>query len=142
VVLTLVTPVVGHLSDRMGRLKIMTASAIAYAITIIPGFLMLNNYPGTASLILLMTWLGFLKATYFGALPALMSESFPPRTRATGLALSYNIGTTVFGGFTPVIIAGLIALTHSAFAPGIYLVISAVISLFAIAMMRSRLGLR
>ena len=67
-------------------------------------------------------WLGALKALYFGPLAALMSELFPPATRATGLGLSYNIGVTIFGGMAPVIMTwlGSFALFGD-LAPGYYI---------------------
>ena len=49
---------------------------------------------------------------------------------------------TVFGGFTPVAVASLIALTHNNLAPGIYLMLAAVISLFTLIWARLRLSVR
>ncbi|CAE6796630.1 hypothetical protein R69658_04765 [Paraburkholderia aspalathi] len=83
-----------------------------------------------------------LKATYFGALPALMSEIFPTQTRATGLAVSYNIGVTVFGGFAPFVITWLIDASGNKLAPGFYLMFCAVVSLLALNAVRSTLKIR
>jgi MHS family proline/betaine transporter-like MFS transporter len=45
----------------------------------------------------------------FAALsPLLMSNIFPPEIRLTRLALSYNLGHTIFGGLAPIIVTGLI----------------------------------
>jgi Arabinose efflux permease len=132
IVLTVLTPIVGHLSDRLGRIKIMISAALAYAITIAPAFMLLERFPSFTVLMLVMLWLGALKAIYFGALPALMSEAFPPATRATGLALSYNLGTAIFGGFTPVVVAWLISMTGSKLAPSFYLMVCAAVSLVAL----------
>jgi MFS transporter, MHS family, proline/betaine transporter len=68
-----------------------------------------------------------------------MSDLFPTRTRTTGMAVGYNLGTTIFGGFTPLAVAALIAATGNNLAPGFYLMIAAVISLFTLLWARKRL---
>ena len=138
VVLTVLTPWVGHISDRLGRTKLMIGAALAYAITVTPAFIWLRQVPSVTTLMLVMLWLCFLKSVYFGALPALMSEAFPAATRATGLALSYNLGTTIFGGFTPLIIATLISTTGSKLSPAFYLMLCAALSLIALVGLRRR----
>jgi MHS family proline/betaine transporter-like MFS transporter len=75
-------------------------------------------------------------------LPALMAETFPVETRATGMAISYNIGVTVFGGFAPLIVATLIQATGSKLAPAFYLMALGTISLFALWQCRKTLNLR
>jgi MHS family proline/betaine transporter-like MFS transporter len=37
------------------------------------------------------------------ALPALITELFPGKTRYTGLSVSYNISMAIFGGTTPLV---------------------------------------
>jgi MHS family proline/betaine transporter-like MFS transporter len=78
-----------------------------------------------------------LKGLYLGPIAALMSELFPPATRATGLGLSYNIGVTVFGGMGPAIMTWLG--TFSAIgelAPGYYLTAVCILSLWALITIR------
>lgn len=142
VILSLVTPIVGHLSDSVGRMRLMVTASLLYAVSVIPSFVLLTKFPSTSALLAVTAWLCLLKALYFGALPALMSEAFPVRTRATGLALSYNIGTTVFGGFTPMIITWLISVTASSLSPGFYLVLCAAVSLVSLTAVRKTLALR
>ena len=81
--------------------------------------------------------LGTLKALYLGALAALMSELFPPATRATGLGLSYNIGVTAFGGMGPAIMTwlGSFALIGE-LAPGYYLTAVCLLTLAALITIR------
>jgi MHS family proline/betaine transporter-like MFS transporter len=61
------------------------------------------------------------------------------RTRTTGMAVGYNLGTTIFGGFTPLAVASLIAATGNNLAPGFYLMLAAIISLFTLLWARTRL---
>ena len=68
-----------------------------------------------------------------------MAEMFPTPTRVTGMALSYNIGVAVFGGFAPLIAQWLIDLTGSKLAPGYYLIATALLSLAALVIVRRSL---
>ncbi|WP_159874793.1 MFS transporter [Aquitalea denitrificans] len=133
VILTVVTPFSGYLSDRIGRLKQMTVAGVLFALTIYPVFLYVSHSGSAWALYVLVCWLALLKSIYFGALPALMSEIFPPATRATGMAIGYNVGVTVFGGFAPAIIVWLISATGSNNAPSFYLMFTTLISLAALA---------
>jgi MFS family permease len=141
-ILTFVTPFVGHLSDRIGRIRVMSWAGIVFTLTIYPVFRSLGEHASLAGLMAMMAWVGLLKAVYFGALPALMAETFPVETRATGMAISYNIGVTIFGGFAPLIVASLIQATGSKLAPAYYLTLLGVISLFALWRCRKTLNLR
>ncbi|WP_082697789.1 MFS transporter [Arthrobacter sp. EpRS71] len=132
VILTFGTPVVGHLSDKFGRLRIMIPTAILTALMVIPLFLWLTAGRSFLVLATTMTILGCLKAAYFGALPSVMSDAFDARSRATGLSFSYNASVAAFGGFTPMIAAYLIEITGQDVAPAYYLAILACLSLVAL----------
>lgn len=132
VILTFGTPLVGHLSDKFGRLKIMIPTVIITGIMVIPLFLWLVAGKSFLVLAATMTILGCLKAAYFGALPSLMSDAFDAPSRTTGLSFSYNASVAAFGGFTPMIAAYLIETTGQAMAPGYYLAVLACLSLAAL----------
>ncbi|ANS31128.1 major facilitator superfamily protein [Rhodococcus opacus] len=131
-ILTFATPLVGHLSDRYGRLNIMIPAAIVIAVTVIPLFIWLIAAKSFLVLCLVMIALGAMKAAYFGALPSVMSDAFPVHTRATGLSFSYNTTVAIFGGFTPMVTAFLIQATGQPVAPGYYLALLAGISIIAL----------
>ncbi|MCY0386649.1 MFS transporter [Robbsia sp. Bb-Pol-6] len=137
-ILTGVTPLAGHLSDRIGRLRQMSLTALLILLTGYPAFVFVVSHPGAPALFALVAWLSLLKSIYFGALPALMSEIFPAATRATGMSIGYNVGVAVFGGFTPAIVIWLLSVTGNASAPSFYLMFTAVISLSALAALSRR----
>ena len=141
-IVTLLTPLVGHWSDKVGRTRIMLGAGVLFLLTVYPAFVFMNAYPTLPALLAAVAWVALLKTTYFAAIPALMAELFPVRTRTTGMAIGYNIGTTVFGGFTPLVVTSLIAATGNNLAPGLYLMFAAVVSLFTILWARSRLRVR
>ncbi|QHK18504.1 MFS transporter [Pseudarthrobacter psychrotolerans] len=132
IILTFGTPVVGLLSDKYGRMKIMIPAAVVIGISVIPLFLWLNAGRTFFVLASVMVILGLLKAIYFGALPSVMSDAFPARARATGLSFSYNTAVAVFGGFTPMIAAFLIEATGQNMAPGYYIAVLSCLSIVAL----------
>ena len=132
----------GRSRDRVGRVRLMMWAGSVFTLTIYAVFKVLGEHSGLVALMATMAWVGLLKAVYFGALPALMAETFPIETRATGMAISYNIGVTIFGGFAPLIVASLIQATGSKLAPAYYLMLLGVISLIALWRCRKTLDLR
>jgi MHS family proline/betaine transporter-like MFS transporter len=138
-IVMVLTPMVGHWSDKVGRTRIMLGAGSLFFLTIYPAFMFMNAHPSLLTLLAAVVWVAVLKAIYFAPIPALMSDLFPTRTRTTGMAVGYNVGTTVFGGFTPLAVAALIAVSGNNLAPGIYLMLAAVISLFTLVWARKRL---
>ena len=137
-IMMVLVPFVGHLSDKIGRIRIMLTVGVVFFATVYPAFMFMNAHPSLPTLLAAVVWVALLKAAYFAPIPALMSDLFPPSTRTTGLAFGYNIGTTLFGGFTPLAVTWLISVTHNNLAPGLYLMIAAVISLLTLAWARWR----
>jgi MFS family permease len=137
IAVTILTPIAGNVSDRIGRLRHMIAVGLLMLVSVFPAFLLLTRTPVPVVIVSGVVYLAALKAIYFGPLAALMSELFPPATRATGLGLSYNIGVTLFGGMGPAIMTwmGSFALIGD-LAPGYYLTVIAVLSLCALVTIR------
>ncbi|WP_433865112.1 MFS transporter [Ralstonia wenshanensis] len=137
----LLSPVMGALSDRIGRIRIMLTTSVLMILLIYPMFALLRAYPTIGALLALQAVSGIFKAAYSGPMPALMSEIFPTRVRSTGLSLGYSLGVTLFGGFAPFIVTWLIHATGDTLAPSYYVLTAAVvsgISLTIIALRRRR----
>jgi MFS transporter, MHS family, proline/betaine transporter len=134
---TLLTPIAGIISDRVGRTTHMIAINLLLLASIVPAFLLLTKNPTPTIIILAVLWLATLKSLYFGPLAALMSELLPAATRATGLGLGYNIGVTLFGGMGPVIVTwlGTIAFIGD-LSPAYYLTFVGLLSLSALLTIR------
>ena len=139
----LLSPVMGALSDRIGRIRIMLTTSVLMIVLIYPMFALLRAYPTIGALLALQAVSGIFKAAYSGPMPALMSEIFPTRVRSTGLSLGYSLGVTLFGGFAPFIVTWLIHTTGDTLAPSYYVLTAAVvsgISLTIIALRHRRAG--
>ncbi|BBU26669.1 MFS transporter [Burkholderia sp. THE68] len=138
------SPLMGALSDRFGRIRIMLGTSIFMGVTIYPMFAWLQSHPTIASLVMLQSVAGILKAAYSGPMPALMSEIFPTRVRSTGLSIGYALGVTLFGGFAPTIVEAFIHVTGDKLAPSYYVLLAAVLSAVSLAIVawRMRAGRR
>jgi MHS family proline/betaine transporter-like MFS transporter len=134
---TLLTPIAGIVSDRIGRTTHMIAINLLLWASIVPAFLLLTKNPTPMVIILAVLWLATLKSLYFGPLAALMSELLPAATRATGLGLGYNIGVALFGGMGPVIMTWLGSIAFvGELSPAYYLTFVGLLSLSALVTIR------
>jgi len=103
-----------------------------------PVFYLIVAWPSLATVIFAVGFLNLIKAGYSGVLPSLISEQFPVETRAVGVAFSYSISVTVFGGFAPFVATWLIAMTGDALSPAYYLMATALLSIVALMAIRRR----
>lgn len=58
-------------------------------------------------------------------LPAHLAELFPTRVRSSALAISYGLGTALFGGTAPLVATLLVRRTGSSVAPAVYALVVA-----------------
>jgi MHS family proline/betaine transporter-like MFS transporter len=130
IMVTLLTPFAGMISDRIGRTRHMIVANVLLLLSIFPMFLLITQNPVPVVIVFVVFMLSTLKALYYGPLAALMAELLPPATRATGLGLGYNVGVTLFGGMGPATMTWLggFALIGN-LAPGYYLTAVAILSL-------------
>ncbi len=128
IVLMVVTPFMGAISDRIGRKSVLIAGSLMIAILSYPLFLLISQDKVLYDLAGQVVFaLGL--AMVFGPFGAMLVELFPTRVRMSAMSLGYNIGFAVFGGTAPLIATYLIKETGSKTAPSICLIVSALISL-------------
>lgn len=132
-------PFMGMVADRFGRTRVMVLSSVLTLCTIYYSFVWVSQAPSLWVMMAIMVWAGILKALYFGALGVVLSSIFPPATRVRGMGISYSLGATIFGGFTPFMVTWLVARTGNPVAPSFYLMGCAALSLISIAVYHLRL---
>lgn len=128
VVLTVLTPLMGALSDRVGRRPVLLAGALGYLLLGYPLFRLAVGLHDTAGLMLTQAIAAALLAMYAGPLCAVLSELFPTRVRYTALSIGYGFAVTIFGGFAPFIATFLIRATGSPLSPALYVMLAGLIS--------------
>ncbi len=138
IILAVFSVIAGHMSDKIARPRIMLAMAILFAIAAYPTFWLMVAYPSLATAMFAVGLLNLIKAGYSGVLPSLLAEQFPVDTRAVGIAFSYGISVTIFGGFAPFFATWLIATTGDPLSPSFYLMATASLSIIALLAVQRR----
>ncbi|WP_037357291.1 MFS transporter [Amycolatopsis orientalis] len=128
VVVFVLLPVGGALSDRIGRKPLLIGGTLWLLAGAYPAMKLASS--GTvagafAGQVVLAIGIASVHAGGFVA----MLELFPTATRYSGHALAYNLGFAVFGGTTPLIASALVSGTGSTLAPAFYLMAAAVLGL-------------
>ncbi|SMG46517.1 MFS transporter [Paraburkholderia susongensis] len=118
----MLVPCFGHLSDKIGRKKIMAVALVVFAIVIYPAFIWLTRHPTTSSLMMVELLFALLMAATLGPVSTTLAELFPTHLRSTGLSITYNLAASVLGGFTPFLLTWLVAKTGDPLMPAHYLV--------------------
>lgn len=124
-------PVAGWLSDRYGRKKIMLTGAVGLIVLIVPYYLILSYHNSVLALfaqLLLTIPLGL----YTGVTPTVIVELVPTAIRFSAATLGYNLGAALFGGTAPLLSMWLIHVTGSLLSPGLYLVITGLVTLLVV----------
>jgi len=109
----------GHLSDRIGRKKVMLAGNLIAAISYLPIYRAMKLFSDPLNPVAL-TALVFIQVVFvtmvYGPIAAFLVEAFPARIRYTSLSLPYHFANGWFGGFLPLIATGLVARTGNIYA--------------------------
>jgi MFS family permease len=124
-------PIMGALSDRIGRRPLLFGCTIIMLITAYPAMLWLVREPSFARLLTVELWLSFLYGSYNGAMVVFLTEIMPVDVRTSGFALAYSMATAIFGGFTPALSTYLIHITGNRAVPGVWLSFAAACGLAA-----------
>jgi MFS transporter, MHS family, proline/betaine transporter len=133
IILAVFSVVAGYWSDKTRpRARIMLITAWLFLLTAYPCFWLMDTYPSLATAMFAVGFLNLIKAGYSGVLPSVLSEQFPVETRAVGVALSFSISVTIFGGFAPFVATWLIARTGNPLSPSFYLMATALLSVIAL----------
>jgi MFS family permease len=124
-------PVMGSLSDRVGRRPLLICFTILMLVTAYPAMRWLTNGPTFGKLLSVELWFSFLYASYNGAMVVFLTEIMPREVRTSGFSLAYSLATAIFGGFTPAISTYLIHATGNHAVPGLWVSFAAACGLAA-----------
>ena len=128
-------PLFGHLSDRFGRKRIYLLGA---AVTAFFGFayfgLLDTRMPRLAAIAIVFSLVPH--DIMYGPQAALIAECFPARLRYSGASLGYQLSSLIAGGPAPLIATALFGRYHSSTALSVFILVCAIISLIATAMLK------
>jgi MFS family permease len=122
-------PLMGGLSDRIGRRPQLICCAVAAFLTAYPALLWMVSAPSFGRLLTVELWLSLVYSGYNGAMIVFLIEVMPSQVRTTAFSLAYSLATAIFGGFTPAICTWLIHQSGNKAAPGLWLSAAAVCGL-------------
>jgi MFS family permease len=120
-------PLMGALSDRIGRRPLLLLFAGIAVLTAYPAMAWLVDQPSFGKLLMVELWLSFIYAGYNGAMVVHLTEIVPVAVRTAGFSLAYSLATTI-GGSTPAIVTYLIHETGNRAMPGAWLSVAASIA--------------
>jgi MHS family citrate/tricarballylate:H+ symporter-like MFS transporter len=114
-------PVMGALSDRIGRKPILLTFSALTLVTAYPALNWLVGHPSFPNMLMVLLWLSFLYGSYNGAMVVALTEVVPVTVRTAGFSLAYSLATALLGGFTPLVSTYLIEATGNSAAPAFWM---------------------
>jgi MFS family permease len=129
IVMAIILPFFGRLSDTVGRKPMWLFSCIALLICVIPLYMLMGT--GLVGALIGFIVIGILFAPQLSTISATFPAMFPTMVRYAGVAIAYNVSTSIFGGTAPTVTNALINATGSNLMPAIYMVGACVIGVIA-----------
>jgi len=114
-------PVMGALSDRVGRKPLLLVFSGLTLVTAYPVLRWLVADASFGHMLMALLWLSFLYGSYNGAMVVALTEIVPVEVRTAGFSLAYSLAAAVFGGFTPLVSTWMIDSTADKAAPGLWI---------------------
>lgn len=125
----IVIPLMGRISDTIGRKFVFIAGSIGVIIFAIPYFYLLSFK--SIALLIIATIIGYsIWSVITSVMGTMFSEIFKPEVRYTGISLGYQLGAALFGGTAPLVATYLINKFNGSWIPtALYIMILACLSI-------------
>ena len=135
-----VIPMVGRLSDSLGRKPVYMAGAMLGATWGFFAFPMMDTGNDLFILAAITTGLLFHALMYAGQ-PSIMAEMFPTRMRYSGVSLGYQVTSIVAGSLAPVIATILLQSSGSSVPVAVYLLAACTVTAVAVLALKETKGI-
>lgn len=139
IVLLSVFPIVGKLSDRISREKIVVIASIGLLILSQPFFYLLS-YGSYRQFILIQCLISIPAAAYYATVPVMITEMFPLNLRCTVLSVLYSFAAGLAAGLTPLLSLLLVKKTNMASSPSflIFILVAGVLLTMGLRLLKYR----
>lgn len=115
-VLLCVFPIVGRLSDRINREKIVIVSSLGFLVLSQPFFYLLS-YGNFYQLVIAQSLIAIPAGAYYATVPVMLAEMFPVQLRCTTLSVLYSAAASLSAGLAPLLSLILVKKTGVASSP-------------------------
>jgi len=125
-------PLMGALSDRIGRRTVCMVGNGLFALGAVPFFMAINSQNEKHIWLAMVCMIGLIHAAMYAPQAAFFAELFPTKLRYSGASLGYGLTAPLAGGIAPFIAAYLVKLNGG--APWLmcgYLVVIGLLSFFS-----------
>jgi MFS transporter, MHS family, proline/betaine transporter len=119
-------PLLGLLSDRIGRKPIAWVGSVGLVVLAFPMILLIRHQTGL-SIFLGLLIMGLLLICFSATMPSTLPSLFPTDVRGAGLSVSFNVSVSAFAGTTSVVVGALVSATGDLNWPAYYLIIAGLI---------------
>ncbi|GAB3284158.1 MFS transporter [Sinomonas notoginsengisoli] len=129
----------GIISDRLGRVRTFQIGYAFLAVWAVPMWFLIDtkNIVWYFTALFVMT-LGL--GLSYGPQSALYAEMFPAKVRYSGVSIGYALGAILGGAFAPMIAEMLMNEFKMSWTIGVYIAVTAVISLIAVSLVKETKG--
>jgi len=135
-VMIVVVPIAGAISDRYPRKPLLLVSLIGYFVSLYPLYSWVIAAPSITRLLVCQVVIACFGAFFLGVYCTTLVELFPVRIRSTSLSIVNNVAVLISGGFAQFFVTWLIVLTASPLAPIFYVMIGVGLGLISVIAMR------
>ena len=133
-------PMVGKLSDSLGRKPVYMAGAILGGTWGFFAFPMMDTKNDMIILAAITIGLLFHALMYAGQ-PSIMAEMFPTRMRYSGVSLGYQVTSIVAGSLAPIIATALLGSFKSSVPVALYLLAACVVTAVSVYFLKETRGI-
>ena len=135
----LTIPLLGMLSDRVGRKPVCWAGAIGLVVLGLPMIALVRS-GSVGGLFAGLLIMALMLICFSATMPSTLPTLFPTQVRGGALSIAFNVSISLFAGTTSVVVGALVSVTGDLNWPGYYLIIAGLIGLVSIAFLHEPNG--
>jgi MHS family proline/betaine transporter-like MFS transporter len=127
----LLIPFIGLWADRIGGKKILGAATLIFLVTAYPCFCLISRN-NIIIVNICMIFMAILTSMNAAAVPGLLMEILPVKTRYASFAIVFNVCFAILGGIVPSFSIFLVDYYENKLLPGVYLTLCSVLTLMVL----------